>query len=36
MSNYTVKKGDGWYRIAKNLGVNVNDLLKANNATQIQ
>lgn len=33
MSNYTVKKGDGWYKIAKNLGVNVNDLLKANNAT---
>lgn len=29
---YEVKKGDGWYRIAKNLGVNVNDLLKANNA----
>ena len=30
---YEVKKGDGWYKIAKNLGVNVNDLLKANNAT---
>lgn len=30
---YEVKKGDGWYRIAKNLGVNVNELLKANNAT---
>lgn len=29
---YEVKKGDGWYRIAKNLGVNVNDLLQANNA----
>lgn len=29
---YEVKKGDGWYKIAKTLGVNVNDLLKANNA----
>ena len=29
---YEVKKGDGWYKIAKNLGVNVNDLLQANNA----
>lgn len=29
---YEVKKGDGWYKIAKSLGVNVNDLLKANNA----
>jgi len=24
---YEVKKGDGWYKIAKNLGVNVNELL---------
>lgn len=30
---YKVKAGDGWYRIAKNLGVDVNELLKANNAT---
>lgn len=30
---YKVKSGDGWYRIAKNLGVDVNVLLKANNAT---
>ena len=30
--SYEVKKGDGWYRIAKNLGVDVNELLKANNA----
>lgn len=30
---YKVKAGDGWYRIAKNLGVDVNDLLKVNNAT---
>ena len=30
---YKVKTGDGWYRIAKNLGVDVNDLLKVNNAT---
>lgn len=30
---YKVKSGDSWYRIAKNLGVDVNDLLKANNAT---
>ena len=29
---YEVKKGDGWYKIAKSLGVNVNDLLQANNA----
>lgn len=29
---YEVKKGDGWYKIAKNLGVNVNELLQANNA----
>lgn len=30
---YEVKKGDGWYKIAKNLGVDVNELLKANNAS---
>lgn len=30
---YKVKKGDGWYKIAKTLGVDVNELLKANNAT---
>lgn len=29
---YEVKQGDGWYKIAKTLGVNVNDLLQANNA----
>lgn len=31
--SYKVQKGDGWYRIAKRQGVNINDLLKANNAT---
>ena len=30
--SYKVQKGDGWYRIAKRQGINVNDLLKANNA----
>ena len=30
--SYEVKKGDGWYKIAKNLGVDVNELLKANSA----
>lgn len=30
---YEVKKGDGWYKIAKNLGIDVNELLKANNAS---
>lgn len=29
---YEVKKGDGWYRIAKNLGIDVNELLALNNA----
>lgn len=29
---YIVKKGDSWYKIAKNLGINVNDLLRANDA----
>ena len=33
MSTYKVKSGDGWYRIAKNTGVDVNQLLKLNNAT---
>lgn len=32
MSEYEVKKGDGWYKIAKNLGIDVNELLKLNNA----
>ena len=31
--SYKVQKGDGWYKIAKRQGINVNDLLKANNAT---
>lgn len=30
---YKVQKGDGWYKIAKNTGMDVNDLLKLNNAT---
>lgn len=30
---YKVQKGDGWYRIAKNTGMDVNELLKLNNAT---
>lgn len=30
---YTVQSGDGWYRIASILGVSVNSLLAANNAT---
>lgn len=32
MREYIVKSGDGWYKIAKNTGINVNDLLKLNNA----
>lgn len=28
-----VQKGDGWYKIAKREGIDVNELLKANNAT---
>jgi LysM repeat protein len=32
MGEYIVKSGDGWYKIAKNTGINVNDLLKLNNA----
>lgn len=30
---YKVQKGDGWYKIAKNTGIDVNELLKLNNAT---
>lgn len=30
---YKVQKGDGWYKIAKNTGMDVNELLKLNNAT---
>ena len=30
---YEVKKGDGWYRIAKSQGIDVNELLALNNAT---
>lgn len=30
--SYKVKSGDGWYRIAKNTGLDVNQLLKLNNA----
>lgn len=30
---YKVQKGDGWYRIAKNTGMDVNELLRLNNAT---
>ena len=33
MSTYKVKSGDGWYKIAKSTGVDVNQLLKLNNAT---
>lgn len=33
MANYTVKKGDGWYKISKNTGIPVQELLKMNNAT---
>ena len=31
--SYKVQKGDGWYKIAKNTGMDVNELLKLNNAT---
>ena len=30
---YEVKKGDGWYKIAKSQGIDVNELLALNNAT---
>lgn len=30
---YKVQKGDGWYKIAKNTGIDVNELLQLNNAT---
>lgn len=30
---YEVKNGDGWYRIAKSQGIDVNELLALNNAT---
>lgn len=30
--SYKVKSGDGWYKIAKNTGLDVNQLLKLNNA----
>lgn len=32
-SEYAVKAGDGWYRIAQKTGTRVEDLLSANNAT---
>lgn len=32
MGEYIAKPGDGWYRIAKNTGMDVNTLLKLNNA----
>ena len=30
---YEVKNGDGWYKIAKSQGIDVNELLALNNAT---
>ena len=33
LATYTVVRGDGWFAIARKLGVNVKDLLRANNAT---
>lgn len=31
--SYTVKKGDSLYKLSKELGVNINDLINANNLT---